>query len=106
MKKRTVERRTLGSLALILVLCWCSSSLSQTSALNVKNGSNQSLFFITETGRARIGIGTDTSASLTLFGNDGFVAKGLHGIGTSYSLGAGTRLLWYPKKSRVPAPSE
>jgi len=99
MEKRTVERRTLASLVLFLVLSWCSSSLSQTSALNVKNGSNQSLFFITETGRARIGIGTDTSASLTLFGNDGFVAKGLHGIGTSYSLGAGTRLLWYPKKS-------
>ena len=104
MKMNRVETRILALVALLLILCWCSA-FSQTSALNVKNGSNQSLFFITETGRARIGIGIDTSASLTLFGNDGFVAKGLFGTGTSYSLGAGTRLQWYPKKGAFRAGS-
>ena len=77
MKMNRVETRILALVALLLILCWCSA-FSQTSALNVKNGSNQSLFFITETGRARIGIGIDTSASLSLYGNDGFVAKGLY----------------------------
>src|SRR3990170_7093685 len=104
MKMNGVETRILALVALLIMLCWCPA-LSQTSALNVKNGSDQSLFYITETGRARIGIGIDTSASLMLFGNDGFVAKGLFGTGTSYSLGAGTRLQWYPKKGAFRAGS-
>ena len=97
MKHADIFVRTIAIVTVTTLLV--SFAQSQTSALNVKNSSDQSLLYLLESGRARIGLGTDTSASFSLFGNDGLVSYGLFGSGTAYSLGAGTRLQWYPLKA-------
>jgi hypothetical protein len=52
------------------------------------------------TSGGKIGIATTIpSASLHMIGNDGFIAQGTFGTGTALSLGAGTRMMWYPKKA-------
>jgi len=83
----------------LLTLLGGTLGFAQTSSVNLRNSTDESLLLVTETGRTRIGIGSDTSASLTLFGYDGLLSYGLFGSGTPYSLGAGTRLQWYPIKS-------
>jgi hypothetical protein len=49
----------------------------------------------------RIGIGTSAPlGSLHIIGNDGFIDEGTFGSGATLSLsGAGTRMVWYPKKA-------
>jgi len=48
----------------------------------------------------RVGIGTNApSTNLHIVGNDGILAEGTFGSGTALSLGAGTRMMWYPKKA-------
>jgi hypothetical protein len=52
----------------------------------------------------KVGIGTSTfNGTLSLAGDDGILASGTHGSGTALSLGAGTRLMWYPRKSALRA---
>ncbi len=48
----------------------------------------------------KIGIGTATpTAGLHIVGNDGVVAEGTFGLGATPPSGAGTRMIWYPKKA-------
>ena len=52
------------------------------------------------TSSGKIGIGTATpTAGLHLVGNDGVVAEGTFGSGAIPPSGAGTRMIWYPKKA-------
>jgi hypothetical protein len=52
------------------------------------------------TSSGRIGIGTASPvASLHVVGNDGLVAEGTFGSGVAPPSGAGTRMIWYPKKA-------
>ncbi|MBN8697651.1 MAG: tail fiber domain-containing protein [Bacteroidetes bacterium] len=53
---------------------------------------------ITSSGKLGIGI-TTPSAALHVVGNDGIVAEGNYGSGVSAPSGAGTRLVWNPKKA-------
>jgi len=47
-----------------------------------------------------VGIGTSTpDAALHVSQNNGVLFDGTYGSGTSLNLGAGTRLMWYPKKA-------
>jgi len=52
-------------------------------------------------GAVRLGTGAagDTAGTLTIVGNDGIVADGNINSGTTLSLGAGTRMMWYPRKA-------
>ncbi len=51
------------------------------------------------TAAGKVGIGTASpSAALHLVGNDGIVAEGTFGSGAVPPSGAGTRMVWYPKK--------
>lgn len=48
----------------------------------------------------KIGIGiTAPTAGLHVVGNDGVVAEGTFGVGATPPSGAGTRMMWYPKKA-------
>lgn len=48
----------------------------------------------------KVGIGTSIPfASFQVNGDDGLLASGTFGSGTSATLGAGTRMHWYPKKA-------
>lgn len=48
----------------------------------------------------RLGIGTATPlAALHVVGSDGLLAEGTFGSGTIPTTGAGTRMMWYPKKA-------
>ncbi|MCX6296059.1 MAG: hypothetical protein NTX97_08330, partial [Bacteroidetes bacterium] len=48
----------------------------------------------------KIGLGTSTPiATLHIVGNDGFIEQGTFGTGTIPTSGAGTRMMWYPKKA-------
>ena len=52
------------------------------------------------TALGRVGIGTLTpSASLHVVGDNGIIAEGTFGSGTIAATGAGTRMMWYPKKA-------
>ncbi|MCW3102625.1 MAG: hypothetical protein JWO09_1065 [Bacteroidetes bacterium] len=52
------------------------------------------------TSAGKIGIGTSTpTATLHIVGNDGLVAEGTFGTGVAPPTGAGTRMIWYPKKA-------
>ena len=53
---------------------------------------------ITSAGRIGIGI-TAPTASLHIIGNDGLLAEGTFGTGAIPPSGAGTRMIWYPKKA-------
>lgn len=59
---------------------------------------------ITSAGKLGIGISAPT-ASLHLVGNDGLVAEGTFGSGSAPPSGAGTRMVWYPKKGAFRAGS-
>ncbi|MHB8579984.1 MAG: tail fiber domain-containing protein [Ignavibacteriaceae bacterium] len=73
-------------------------SFSQTEAFKVKSPSNASLFYVQSDGS--IGVDTSTTlGSLTVNGNNGIIATGTYGSGTALSLGAGTRMMWYPQKA-------
>jgi trimeric autotransporter adhesin len=85
--------------SIVLILFIGQTTSGQTSALNVKNNSGQSLLLVQENGKTRIGLGTDTSGTLSIFGNDGIVAMGTLGSGAVLSLGGGTRMMWYPQKA-------
>lgn len=51
------------------------------------------------TSAGKIGLGTTSpTATLHIVGNDGLVAEGTFGTGTAPPTGAGTRMVWYPKK--------
>ena len=48
----------------------------------------------------KVGIGTSSpSANLHVTGNDGVIFRGTLGSGSVLNLGAGTRMMWYPKKA-------
>ena len=48
----------------------------------------------------KVGIGTETpSATLHVKGDDGVLFQGTNNSGTALNLGAGTRMMWYPKKA-------
>ncbi len=52
------------------------------------------------TSDGKVGIGTTTpSAALHVSGNDGVLFEGTYGSGTALNLGAGTRMMWYPKRA-------
>ncbi len=73
-------------------------SFSQTEAFKVKSPTNASLFYVQSDGS----VGVDTSTilgSLTVNGNNGIIAAGTFGSGIALSLGAGTRMMWYPLKA-------
>jgi hypothetical protein len=53
---------------------------------------------VTSAGRVGIGIAAPV-ASLHLVGNDGFSAQGTFGSGVLPPAGAGTRMVWHPKKA-------
>ncbi len=47
----------------------------------------------------KVGLGTASpTATLHIVGNDGIVAEGTFGTGVAPPTGAGTRMVWYPKK--------
>jgi trimeric autotransporter adhesin len=51
------------------------------------------------TSAGKIGVGTSVpTATLHIIGNDGVVAEGTFGTGAVPPTGAGTRMIWYPKK--------
>ena len=48
----------------------------------------------------KVGVGTSSpNAALHVTGNDGVLFQGAYGSGTALNLGAGTRMMWYPKKA-------
>lgn len=53
---------------------------------------------ITAAGKLAMGT-TAPTASVHLVGNDGFISQGTFGSGAIQSPGAGTRMMWYPKKA-------
>ncbi|MBN1447064.1 MAG: hypothetical protein JXA28_03970, partial [Bacteroidetes bacterium] len=64
----------------------------------VKDGNGMPLF--TVRGEGSVGIGTTLpTAVLTVSGLDGFLVKGTSGSGSIPTSGAGTRLMFYPKKA-------
>ena len=83
---------------LLFALIFSIPVYSQSEAFRVKNPNNSSLFYVQSDGS----IGVDTSTilgSLTLNGTNGIIATGTIGSGTALNLGAGTRMMWYPKKA-------
>ena len=59
---------------------------------------------VTSSGRIGVGIAAPT-ATLHIVGNDGLVAEGTFGTGATPPMGAGTRMVWYPKKAAFRAGS-
>lgn len=59
---------------------------------------------ITSAGKIGLGISAPT-ATLHIVGDDGIVAEGTFGTGVAPPAGAGTRMLWYPKKAAFRAGS-
>ena len=54
----------------------------------------------------KVGIGTTVpTTALHVTGNDGVLFEGTYHNGTALSLGAGTRMMWYPKKAAFRAGS-
>lgn len=53
---------------------------------------------LTSAGKVGVGV-VNPSASFHVSGDDGFIAEGTYGSGTAQNLGAGNRLMWYPKKA-------
>lgn len=52
------------------------------------------------TSAGKIGVGvSNPGASFQVAGDDGFIAEGTYGSGTAQNLGAGNRLMWYPKRA-------
>jgi hypothetical protein len=52
------------------------------------------------TSAGKVGIGTASpTASLHIVGNDGLLQTGVFGSGAALTMGAGTRMHWYPKKA-------
>ncbi|MHB8579985.1 MAG: tail fiber domain-containing protein [Ignavibacteriaceae bacterium] len=73
-------------------------SFSQTEAFKVKSPSNASLFYVQSDGS--VAVDTSTAlGSLTVNGNNGIIATGKFGSGTTLNLGQGTRMMWYPQKA-------
>lgn len=55
---------------------------------------------VTITSSGRVGIGVSNPATdFHLIGKNGFVMNGTYGVGIIPTTGAGTRVMWYPKKS-------
>ncbi|MGZ4057082.1 MAG: tail fiber domain-containing protein [Bacteroidia bacterium] len=73
--------------------------LGTTDAVDlVVKTNNQERMRITSLGK--IGVGTSAPiATLHIIGNDGLIEKGTFGSGTIPATGAGTRMMWYPKKA-------
>ncbi len=90
-------------------LYWNLTGNSGTNSLSNFIGTIDNVDFILKTNSlermritsgGKVGIGTaNPSASLHVLGNDGLVAEGTFGSGTLAATGAGTRMLWYPKKA-------
>ena len=58
------------------------------------------VFFAISSIAQNVGIGTTApSAKLHIVGDDGILATGTYGLGTASSLGAGTRMMWYPRQA-------
>ena len=76
-----------------------STTSTLASSLAVYNSAGSSTLYVRDDGK--VGIGTTTpDMKLTLDSDGGILALGTHGSGATLSAsGAGTRLLWYPKKS-------
>ncbi len=81
----------------LLVLTLTKPVYSQREAFRVKSPSNASLFYVQSDGSISVDTST-TLGSLTVNGNNGIIATGTFGSGTSLNLGQGTRMMWYPKK--------
>ena len=69
------------------------------SYFNIKDESNNSIFKVHENGN--VGIGTaNPEFKLSIDNDGGIIAKGTYGTGNTLSVsGAGTRLIWYPRKA-------
>lgn len=77
-------------LAIIFVSAVASNIYAQATTLKLSTSDNTSSFNVTSS--------TDASI-LKLFGDGGFYLGGTYGTGTIPITGAGTRLMWYPKKA-------
>lgn len=73
------------------------SGSTASQGFTVHNRSLQSLFTVRGNGRIGMNI-SNPIVGLHLISNDGLLAIGSAGSGTTHSLGQGTRLHWYPKK--------
>jgi hypothetical protein len=74
------------------------SGSTGTQGFTVKDNSSTSLF--TVRGNGKVGIGTTTpAANLHVGGLDGFLVTGTFNSGTIPATGAGTRMMFYPKKA-------
>jgi len=83
--------------SIIMLLTFTEQTFGQ-AAYSVKNSTNHSYIYVDSNGK----VGIDTSVTLgalTIGGNDGIIATGTNTLGTSLNLGAGTRMMWYPKKA-------
>ena len=83
---------------LLFALIFSIPVYSQSEAFRVKSPNNASLFYVQSDGS--VAVDTSTSlGSLTVNGNNGIIATGTFGSGNTLNLGAGTRMMWYPKKA-------
>ncbi|NOX19566.1 MAG: hypothetical protein GXO87_14960 [Chlorobi bacterium] len=83
--------------SIIFMMIFSEQTFGQ-AAYSVKNSTNHSYIYVDSNGK----VGIDTSATLgtlTIGGNDGIIATGTNTLGASLNLGAGTRMMWYPKKA-------
>ncbi len=90
-------------------LYWNLTGNTGTNAASNFIGTTDNVDFVLKTNSAermritsggKIGIGTNApTASVHIIGNDGLLAEGTFGSGALAPNGAGTRMLWYPKKA-------
>lgn len=94
---RKVSRVLSGALSFFIILL-SVPAFAQSEAFQVKGSTGSTLFYVGND--SDIAIDTSiTLGTLTIAGNNGLISLGTNGSGTALSLGAGTRMMWYPLKS-------